>query len=147
MEFFNYYEILSVKETAEPGAIKSAFQSMAMKYHPDRVAEHLKKKSEDIFKTISEAYEVLSDPEKRKKYDEWLKKTKPDQTANRASASGPPVANVDRDYFKFENLRPGVPASDILTVLNQGGETLIGTIGSNKPWTRLSETVINASEY
>ena len=147
MELFNRYEILGVKETAEPGAIKSAFQAMAMKYHPDRVADHMKKKSEDIFKMISEAYEVLSDPEKRKKYDEWLKKTKPDQTANQADTDSPPVVNVDRDYFKFENLRPGVPASDILTVLNQGGETLIGTIGADKPWARLSETVINASDY
>ena len=147
MEFFNYYEILDVKETAELGAIKSAFQAKAMKYHPDRVPDHLKKKSEDIFKTISEAYEVLSDPEKRKKYDEWLKKTKPDQTVNQAGTDSPPAVNVNKNYFKFENLRPGVSVSDILTVLNQGGETLIGTIGADKPWIKLSETVINTSDY
>ncbi len=67
VQFKDYYEILGVEKSASADDLKKAFRKLARKYHPD-VAED-KKSAEAKFKEINEAYEVLSDPEKRKKYD------------------------------------------------------------------------------
>ncbi len=67
MNFRDYYEILGVEKSADQGAIRKAFRKLARKYHPD-VAED-KSTAEEKFKELNEAYEVLGDPEKRKKYD------------------------------------------------------------------------------
>ena len=67
MEFRDYYDTLSVKKNASPDEIKKAFRRLARQYHPD-VAQD-KKGAEEKFKAVNEAYEVLSDPEKRAKYD------------------------------------------------------------------------------
>lgn len=67
MNFRDYYEILGVDKDADQNTIRKAFRKLARKYHPD-VAED-KATAEDKFKELNEAYEVLSDPEKRKKYD------------------------------------------------------------------------------
>jgi molecular chaperone DnaJ len=66
----DYYEILGVPKTAALADIKKAYRSLALKYHPDRVAENEKKEAEEKFKEISEAYGVLSDPQKRQLYDQ-----------------------------------------------------------------------------
>src|SRR6266436_4705031 len=68
VQFKDYYEILGVPRTASEDDIKKSFRKLARQYHPD-VAK-TKKGAEDKFKEINEAYEVLSDPAKRKKYDE-----------------------------------------------------------------------------
>lgn len=67
MEFKDYYKILGVDKSASRDEIKKAYRKLAMKYHPDRNPNN--KSAEDKFKAITEANEVLSDPEKRKKYD------------------------------------------------------------------------------
>jgi molecular chaperone DnaJ len=67
VEFKDYYAILGVARSADDKAIKSAYRRLARKYHPD-VAKG-KDAAGDRFKEISEAYEVLSDPEKRRRYD------------------------------------------------------------------------------
>jgi len=67
----DYYEILGVSKSAAAGELKSSYRKLALKYHPDRVPEDKKKQSEEKFKEISEAYAVLSDPEKRSKYDRF----------------------------------------------------------------------------
>ena len=66
----DYYEILGVSKTAAAADIKKAYRSMALKFHPDRVPEAEKKQAEEKFKEISEAYGVLSDPQKRQLYDQ-----------------------------------------------------------------------------
>ena len=66
VEFKDYYRILGVDRKADDKAIKSAYRRLARKHHPD-VART--KDAGERFKEISEAYEVLSDPEKRRRYD------------------------------------------------------------------------------
>ncbi|MBI3985794.1 MAG: molecular chaperone DnaJ [Lentisphaerae bacterium] len=65
----DYYEVLTVSRSASTEEIKKAYRKMALKYHPDRNAGN--KEAEERFKEISEAYEVLSDPDKRAKYDQY----------------------------------------------------------------------------
>ncbi len=65
----DYYEILSVERTASDGEIKSSYRKLAMTYHPDRNPNN--PQAEDKFKECSEAYAVLSDPEKRAAYDRF----------------------------------------------------------------------------
>ncbi|MGE0702334.1 MAG: DnaJ C-terminal domain-containing protein [Vicinamibacterales bacterium] len=68
MEFKDYYSLLGVAKTASEKEIKTAFRKLARKHHPD--VNPNDKAAESRFKEINEAYEVLGDPAKRKKYDE-----------------------------------------------------------------------------
>jgi curved DNA-binding protein len=68
MEFKDYYKIMGLEKDATQEEIKKAYRKLALKYHPDRNPGN--KQSEEKFKEITEANEVLSDPEKRKKYDQ-----------------------------------------------------------------------------
>ena len=68
VEFKDYYDVLGVPRTASDAEIKKAFRRLARKYHPDVAKD--KRTAEEKFKEINEANEVLSDPEKRRKYDE-----------------------------------------------------------------------------
>jgi curved DNA-binding protein len=68
VEFKNYYATLGVPRDASEEEIKKAFRKLAREYHPDTAKD--KKNAEEKFKEINEAYEVLGDPDKRKKYDQ-----------------------------------------------------------------------------
>ena len=68
-EFKDYYAILGVKKTADAGEIKKKFRQLALKYHPDRNQGN--KAAEAKFKEFSEAYDVLSDQDKRARYDRF----------------------------------------------------------------------------
>ncbi len=65
----DYYKTLGVEKKAEPEDVKKAYRKLALKYHPDRNPNN--REAEEKFKKISEAYAVLSDPEKRKQYDNF----------------------------------------------------------------------------
>src|ERR1043165_4271309 len=68
VQYKDYYESLGVPRSASDADIKKAFRKLAREYHPDVAKD--KKTAEEKFKEINEAYEVLSDPDKRKKYDQ-----------------------------------------------------------------------------
>lgn len=68
MEYKDYYKILGVTKNATQDEIKKAYRKLAVKFHPDKNKDD--KKAEERFKEIGEAYEVLKDSEKRKKYDQ-----------------------------------------------------------------------------
>ena len=82
-DFKDYYAILGVSKTASADEIKRSFRKLARKYHPD--VNPNDKKAEAKFKEVSEAYEVLSDKDKRTKYDQFGQYW---QQADRAGASG-----------------------------------------------------------
>ncbi len=65
----DYYEILGVSKGADEGEIKKAYRKMALKYHPDKNPGD--KEAEEKFKEAAEAYEVLSDSNKRARYDQF----------------------------------------------------------------------------
>src|ERR1700749_476391 len=65
----DYYEVLSVSRDANDQELKTAYRKLAMQYHPDRNPNN--PEAEDKFKSCSEAYQVLSDPDKRAAYDRY----------------------------------------------------------------------------
>lgn len=71
----NYYDILEVNKNASPEIIEKAYKTLVKKYHPDLQDNNLKAEYEEKIKLINEAFEVLSDSEKKKNYDLNLKQT------------------------------------------------------------------------
>ncbi|MFA4843219.1 MAG: molecular chaperone DnaJ [Candidatus Omnitrophota bacterium] len=98
----DYYEILGVQKGASADDIKAAYRSLALKYHPDRVSPDKKKEAEERFKGISEAYAVLSDPQKRSQYDQFGH------------------AGIDSRY-SYEDIFKGADFSSIFEDMDSGG--------------------------
>lgn len=105
MEFIDYYKILELSKSATEGDIKKAYRKFARKFHPDLNPNN--KEAEKKFKEINEANEVLSDAEKRKKYDEYgkdwkhadeFKKAKQQQQQQQQAYN---KANQQQDYSQF----------------------------------------------
>lgn len=102
----DYYEVLGVEKSATADQIKSAYRKLAMKYHPDRNPDNPEAKEK--FTEISEAYEVLSNPEKRQRYDQF---------GHQGVNFGPGGFDFGRDFSGFQD----VDLSDIFANLFGGG--------------------------
>lgn len=113
----NPYIVLGLSPTASDSDIRSAFRKLAKQYHPDRNPDD--KKSEDKFKEVSAAFDVIGDPERRKKFDrgeldeEGREKAHPyGQWSNRQGAGGHPGANTGGAFRGgFDPGGPGAGAS------------------------------------
>lgn len=116
VKYQDYYKILGVDRNSTPEEIKKAYRKLARKYHPDTQPEEKKEEAEKKFKEINEAYEVLSDPEKRKKYDRlganWQHGD--DFTSYKQQWTGQDFSNFDREFdgFSFSFGRGGTSFSD-----------------------------------
>lgn len=97
MEYKDYYKTLGVTKTADVNEIKKAYRKLARKYHPDMNPGD--QTAEDKFKEVNEAYEVLSDPDKRQKYDRFGS-----QWQQYASSGGRPE---DFDWSQWKTGQPG----------------------------------------
>ncbi len=106
----DYYEILGVERSADAAAIKKVYRKLAQKYHPDKNPGD--KQAEEKFKEITEAYAVLSDPEKRRQYDQF-------------GASGFQQRYTQEDIFRNINLGDifgnGFGGEDLFSQLFGGG--------------------------
>src|SRR4051794_20720800 len=104
----DYYATLGVKKTASPEDIRKAFRKLARKYHPD--VNPNDKKSEEKFKEISEANDILSDEKKRKVYDQlgfYSDQIDPAQAEAYARQQGHGGAPVDFGGFDFSGFQGG----------------------------------------
>ena len=96
----NYYDILQVNRNASPEIIEKAYKTLAKKYHPDLQAEENRKQSEEILKEINEAYETLSNTEKKQAYDALLTQQET-QTTNQSNKATDATA-FSKDEFRYK---------------------------------------------
>lgn len=96
------YEILEVSETASDEIIEKAYKVLAKKYHPDLQQNGDKKSAEETMKKINEAYDVLSNKEKRRKYDEELKiKRDSEKTYNQPKQESYDTSRTNQTYASY----------------------------------------------
>jgi DnaJ-class molecular chaperone len=130
MEFRDYYKVLGVDRSASEADIRSAYRKLARKFHPDVNPNN--KEAEQKFKEINEAYQVLGDPEKRKKYDElgadWERGESEEEMMRRYARAG---------------ARPGAQGADFSDFFESffGGGGMGGfQTGGGRGWTRFDFT-------
>src|SRR5438067_192909 len=117
-EYKDYYQTLGVTRTASEKEIKSAYRRLARQYHPDVNKDP---KATERFKLINEAYEVLSDPKKRSKYDQlgadWERIEREQEFARQYQAQARPGAGVAGDFSELFNTFFAVKGRDLYTPL------------------------------
>ncbi|OKH19411.1 DnaJ C-terminal domain-containing protein [[Limnothrix rosea] IAM M-220] len=118
-DFKDYYSILGVGKSASADEIKKKFRKLALKYHPDRNPGDTV--AEEKFKEISEAYEVLSDTEKRQKYDQFGQYWQQAASAGSRGGGNPYGAGVNVDFNNFDFGDFGSFEEFISDLLGRGG--------------------------
>lgn len=128
----DYYQILGVDKNATPDEIKKAYRKLAQQYHPDKGG----KENEAKFKEINEAYQILSDPQKRQTYDQF-------GSAGFSGYSSPGGQAYDFSGFDFGNLGDmGGGFSDLFETLFGGGFGGVSTKSKTKKKGTDLETII-----
>ncbi|MFH0763971.1 MAG: molecular chaperone DnaJ [Candidatus Omnitrophota bacterium] len=118
----DYYEILGISRGAAADEIKKAYRNLALKYHPDRVPADKKKEAEEKFKEMSEAYEVLMDPQKKATYDQYGH-----AGVDQSFKSG--GFDMRQDFHHFDDLKDifgGFDISELLRGFGFGGDIFGG---------------------
>ncbi|MCR4428216.1 MAG: J domain-containing protein [Caldiserica bacterium] len=137
MEFKDYYKILNVPRDADENTIKRAYRELAKKYHPDLNPGN--KAAEEKFREINEAYEVLSDPQKRAKYDQLGENW--EELSQRVKYTGPEAP------FGFEFDLGNAPFSEFFRVFfGNGGFDIPGFTQSRTRRIRRGEDINAALE-
>ncbi len=113
MDYKDYYKTLGVPKNASDKDIKSAFRQLAQKYHPDKNPGD--KQAEDKFKDLNEAHEVLSDPQKRAKYDQL------GSSYAQWERMGKPGGGFDFGQWASSGSGPGGTYTNLDDILGQGG--------------------------
>jgi curved DNA-binding protein len=135
VEFKDYYQILGVPRDASDADVKKAFRKLARQYHPDVAKD--KKTAEEKFKEINEAYEVLGDPDNRRKYDElgarWKEGVRPSPGWNGQAGRSP--AGDQGFEFRFD----GTGFSDFFEQFFGRGERFGGFGNFERPAPESSE--------
>ncbi len=118
MQFKDYYQVLGVARDADPTEIKKAYRQKARRYHPD---VYTGTDAEDRFKDINEAYQVLSDPEKRSKYDhfgtDWVRYQSAPEAGNADFTEWFTGAAGDQAQYEFHTASGGSGFSDFFDLL------------------------------
>ena len=138
VEYKDYYKVLGVARTASADEIRKAFRTLARQYHPDVAKD--KKHAEEKFKEINEAYEVLSDAEKRKTYDElgsdW----------NRRGFTPPPGTQAGRRTYTTGKSTGGEDFEFGGTGFSDFFEQMFGRAGGFSKHTRTAEPEVERGE-
>lgn len=119
----DYYEILEVPKDADEGTIKKSYRKIAMKFHPDRNPDN--KDAEEKFKEAAEAYEVLSDPDKRARYDRFGHAGMQGQQGYHSAES----MNMEDIFSQFGDVFGDSPFESFFG--NRSGQRAQGQKGSN----------------
>jgi curved DNA-binding protein len=141
MEFKDYYSVLGLTKTAKPEEIKKAYRTLAQQYHPDKNPGD--SKAEEKFKEINEAYQVLSDPQNKEKYDRlgssW------NSHAHQGGAGSPfdwqawqTRGSSQNDFSQFSG---GAGFSDFFESIFNGGAGGQRTQRNQKPASELQATI------
>ncbi|MCI8383612.1 MAG: J domain-containing protein [Clostridia bacterium] len=101
----NYYDILQVNKNASPEIIEKAYKTLAKKYHPDLQTEENKKQAEEILKKVNEAYEVLSNPEKKQNYDKSLEDLLSHHFSQKPQQNDSSFSSFESNRWKQEQLQ------------------------------------------
>jgi DnaJ-class molecular chaperone len=127
-DIMNYYAILGVSQYAKYREIKAAYRRLALKFHPDRNRSPV---SENSIKIINAAFEVLSDKDKRKQYDEKLANSSSSHSSSSTAYSNSDHSN-SHDNYDYDNtyLRKG--KRNGVNVKSEGGSSVRKMFGKTK---------------